>query len=112
MKWLRGGSTNKHIAGHREWYSETMTPHPPSALHVHSAITNLMRWERDADPSLRCQLVYDPNRPTYTVWSRGPLRESVGAALASELGRPFAQSEDYWTLELSEAETLLKTAIA
>jgi hypothetical protein len=82
---------------------------PPSTASVYEALSALLR-PADGDRSersIRCQLIYNPAAPSYTLWVRSGIRESMSAALASELGRPFAVTSDYWTLELKEVESLV-----
>ena len=56
---------------------------------------------------MRCQLAYRPTNSTYTVWVRDGLKESLSAALATVLERPFAVWDNFWVLELTDAEALL-----
>ena len=86
-----------------------MSFNPPSTTSVYNAVSSLLR-PTDGDRterSIRCQLIYDPTTPSYTVWVRSGIREWVSASLASQLGRPFAVTSDYWTLRLEEVESLL-----
>jgi hypothetical protein len=82
---------------------------PPSTTHLHDAIVSLLA-SGDGDRSersVRCQMIYNPTDASYTVWARSGIREGVSNALAGALGRPFAVSDDYWTLTRGEAESLL-----
>jgi hypothetical protein len=91
-----------------------MSFRPPSTTSIYEAVSSLLR-PADGDRSehsIRCQLIYNPAAPSYTLWVRSGIRESMSAALAAELGRPFEVSSDYWTLELKEAESLLAAANA
>jgi hypothetical protein len=84
---------------------------PPSTDHVYLAIVSLLR-PADGDSSersVRCQMLYQPTAASYTVWVRSGIREWLSTALAASLGRPFAVSDNYWTLNQEEAETLLAT---
>jgi hypothetical protein len=91
-----------------------MSFNPPSTTSVYGAVSSLLR-SADGDRSersIRCQLVYNPAAPSYTLWVRSGIREAMSAALATELGRPFEVNSDYWTLELKEVESLLASANA
>lgn len=91
-----------------------MSFRPPSTTSIYEAVSSLLR-PADGDRSersIRCQLIYNPAAPSYTLWVRSGIRESMSAALAAELGRPFEVSSDYWTLELKEAESLLASTNA
>ena len=44
---------------------------------------------------------------SYTLWVRLGLKESISAALAGVLERPFTVSDNHWVLELKEVEALL-----
>jgi hypothetical protein len=86
-----------------------MNPRPPSTETVHRAIASLLR-PADGDSSersIRCQMLYQPTDASYTVWVRSGIREWLSTALASSLGRPFAESDDFWTLSREEVELLL-----
>jgi hypothetical protein len=86
-----------------------MTLHPPSTENVYRAIASLLR-PTDGDSSersVRCQMLYEPSSQSYTVWVRSGIREWVSTALASSVGRPFAVSDDYWTLNRAEVDALL-----
>jgi hypothetical protein len=52
-------------------------------------------------------MLYQPSDASYTVWVRSGIREWVSIALASSVGRPFAVSDDYWTLNRAEVDALL-----
>ena len=86
-----------------------MAFYPPSSTRLQSAVTSLLRpGDGDtSDRSVRCQLLYRPTEPSYTVWARSGIRAWLSDALAGVLGRPFTKSDDHWVLELKEAETLL-----
>jgi|KBSSwiStaDraftv2_1062776.scaffolds.fasta_scaffold155978_2 hypothetical protein len=91
-----------------------MSFNPPSTTSVYGVVSSLLR-PADGDRSersIRCQLVYNPAAPSYTLWVRSGIREAMSAALATELGRPFEVNSDYWTLELKEVESLLASANA
>lgn len=83
--------------------------YPPSTSRLHRAVTSLMQpGDGDrSEQSVRCQLVYRPTEATYTLWVRSGLKESLSIALAGVLARPFTVSDNHWTLELKEVETLL-----
>lgn len=83
--------------------------YPPSTARLHRAVTSLMQpGDGDrSEQSVRCQLVYRPTDASYTLWVRGGLKESLSAALAGVLERPFTVSDNHWVLELKEVETLL-----
>ena len=86
-----------------------MSFRPPSTTSVYNAVSSLLR-STDGDRSersIRCQLIYDPIAPSYTLWVRSGLREWMSTVLASSLGRTFAVSNDYWTLKLEEVESLV-----
>jgi hypothetical protein len=86
-----------------------MTIQPPSTEHVYRAIVALLR-PADGDSSersVRCQMLYQPTDASYTVWVRSGIRPWLSTALASSLGRPFAVSDDFWTLNREEVESLL-----
>ena len=87
-----------------------MAYYPPSTARLHTAVTSLMQpGDGDrSEQSVRCQLIYRATDSTYTVWVRHGLKESLSAALAAALERPFAASENHWVLDLNEAEALLK----
>jgi hypothetical protein len=52
-------------------------------------------------------MLYQPTSASYTVWVRSDIRPWLSTALASSIGRPFAVSDDFWTLNQEEAESLL-----
>ena len=83
--------------------------YPPSTARLHRAVTSLMQpGDGDrSEQSVRCQLVYRPTDASYTLWVRGGLKESLSAALAGVLERPFTVSDNHWVLELKEVEALL-----
>jgi hypothetical protein len=86
-----------------------MTLRPPSTEHVYLAVASLLR-PADGDSSersIRCQMLYQPSDASYTVWVRSGIRQWVSTALASSVGRPFAVSDDYWTLNRAEVDALL-----
>jgi hypothetical protein len=86
-----------------------MTLHPPSTENVYRAIASLLR-PTDGDSSersVRCQMLYEPSSASYTVWVRSGIREWLSTALADSVGRPFAVSDNFWTLNREEAELLL-----
>jgi len=86
-----------------------MTIQPPSTENVYRAIVALLR-PADGDSSersVRCQMLYQPTDASYTVWVRSGIRPWLSTALASSLGRPFAVSDDFWTLNREEVESLL-----
>jgi hypothetical protein len=86
-----------------------MAFYPPSTTRLQSAVTSLLR-PGDGDTSersVRCQLLYRPTNPSYTVWARSGIRERLSDALAGVLERSFSVSDDHWVLELTEAEALL-----
>ena len=87
-----------------------MASYPPSTARLHTAVTSLMQpGDGDrSEQSVRCQLVYHPTTPSYTLWVRAGLKESLSVALASVLERPFTVADNHWVLERHEAETLLK----
>jgi hypothetical protein len=82
---------------------------PPSTDHLHRAIVSLLpSGEGDFSESfIRCQMIYHSSGASYTVWARSSIREGVSNALSGALGRPFSVADDYWTLKLGEAESLL-----
>jgi hypothetical protein len=86
-----------------------MASYPPSTARLHAAVTSLMQpGDGDrSEQSVRCQLVYRPTDPTYTLWVRHGLKQSLSVALTTVLERPFTVSDNHWVLELSEAEALL-----
>ena len=87
---------------------------PPSTEHVYRAIAALLR-PADGDSSersVRCQMLYQPTAASYTVWVRSGIRPWLSTALASSVGRPFAVSDDYWTLSQEEVELLLAATSA
>jgi hypothetical protein len=86
-----------------------MTPQPPSTENVYRAIASLLR-PADGDSSersVRCQMLYQPSSTRYTVWVRNDIRPWLSSALAGSIGRPFAVSDDFWTLNREEVELLL-----
>lgn len=86
-----------------------MISYPPSAARLQTAVGELLRLA-DVDSSertVRCQLVYHPTKPSYTVWGQSTVREGLSAALVRVLNRPFAVSDNHWVVELNEAEALL-----
>jgi len=86
-----------------------MTIQPPSTENVYRAIVALLR-PGDGDTSersVRCQMLYQPTEAKYTVWVRSGIRPWLSTALASSLGRPFAVSDDFWTLNRNEVDLLL-----
>jgi hypothetical protein len=86
-----------------------MASYPPSTARLCTAVASLMH-PGDGDRSelsVRCQLVYRPTDPSYTLWVRDGLKASLSAALAGVLDRPFTVSDNHWVLELHEAEALL-----
>jgi hypothetical protein len=86
-----------------------MTIQPPSTENVYRAIVALLR-PADGDSSersVRCQMLYQPTDASYTVWVRSGIRPWLSTALASSLGRPFAVSDDFWTLNRNEVDLLL-----
>jgi hypothetical protein len=44
---------------------------------------------------------------SYTVWVRNGIRQQLSNALADSLGRPFAITDDFWTLKREEVDLLL-----
>ena len=78
-------------------------------MRLHTAVTSLMQpGDGDrSEHSVRCQLAYRPTNSTYTVWVRHGLKEALSAALTTVLERPFAVWDNYWVLELTEAQALL-----
>ena len=91
-----------------------MTLRPPSTENIHRAIASLLR-SADGDSSersVRCQMLLRPTSASYTVWVRSEIRQWVSTALASSIGRPFAVSDDFWTLNREEAELLLTVTSA
>jgi len=88
-----------------------MTLRPPSTSKVYRAIVSLLRpHDGDAsERSVRCQMLYHPSDASYTVWVRSGIRQWMSTALASALGRPFSESDDYWLLQREEVESLLAT---
>ena len=86
-----------------------MTVRPPSTETVYRAIVALLR-PADGDSSersVRCQMLYQPTDASYTVWVRSGIRQWLSTALASCVGRPFAASDDFWTMKREEVELLL-----
>jgi hypothetical protein len=86
-----------------------MTLQPPSTETVYRAIVALLR-PADGDSSersIRCQMLYQPTDASYTVWVRSGIRPWISTALASSVGRPFAVSDDFWTLKREEVDMLL-----
>jgi hypothetical protein len=86
-----------------------MTLQPPSTENVYRAIASLLR-PADGDSSersVRCQMLYQPTSTSYTVWVRSGIRPWLSTSLGSSIGRPFAVSDDFWTLNQEEAELLL-----
>jgi hypothetical protein len=83
--------------------------YPPSSARLRSAVTSLLRpGDGDtSEQSVRCQLLYSPTIPSYTVWARSGIREWLSDALAGVLERPFTRTDNHWVLELKEAEALL-----
>lgn len=85
-----------------------MSSYPPSSTRVGSAIAVLLGVSSSTElDQIRCQLVYHPLNPRYTVWVKGTSRVALGAALTTTLKRPFAATDDHWLLQLDEAEHLL-----
>jgi hypothetical protein len=83
--------------------------YPPSTARLLRAVTSLMQpGDGDrSEQSVRCQLLYRPTDASYTLWVRVGLKASISVALAGVLERPFAASDNHWTLELNEVEALL-----
>jgi hypothetical protein len=52
-------------------------------------------------------MLYQPTDASYTVWVRSGIRQWLSTALANSVGRQFAVSDDFWTLNRSEVELLL-----
>jgi hypothetical protein len=91
-----------------------MTLLPPSTESVYRAIASLLRPDDgdNSERSVRCQMLYQPSSASYTIWVRGGIREWLSTALTGSIGRPFAVSDDFWTLNREEAELLLTTTSA
>ena len=89
-----------------------MAFYPPSTVRLEAAVSALLdRGDCDvAERVFRCQLVYRPIDPTYTVWAQSAIRASVAAAFARVLQRPFTVADDHWVLNLGEVEALLAEA--
>jgi len=86
-----------------------MTLQPPSTTNVYGAIVALLR-PGDGDSSersIRCQMLFRPADVSYTVWVRSGIRQRLSTALADSIGRPFAITDDFWTLRREEVDLLL-----
>ena len=86
-----------------------MSFYPPSTLRLEAAVNALLDLV-DCGPAqrvLRCQLVYRPTDPSYTVWAQAGIRPLVSNALSKALQRPFVVSDNHWELNLAEVEALL-----
>lgn len=85
-----------------------MATYPPSSTRVGCAIAALLGVPPTTDrDEIRCQLLYHPQNPRYTIWVKGPSRAGLAAALTTSLKRAFEVSDDHWLLLLNEAEQLL-----
>jgi hypothetical protein len=89
-----------------------MTLQPPSTENVYRAIASLLRpGDGDAsERSVRCQMLYQPSSTSYTVWVRHGIKQQLSTALANSVGRSFAMSDDFWTLNREEVELVLAAA--
>ena len=89
-----------------------MTPQPPSTENVYRAIASLLSpADGDAsERSVRCQMLYQPSATSYTVWVRHGIKQQLSTALANSVGRSFAMSDDFWTLNREEVELVLAAA--
>jgi hypothetical protein len=53
---------------------------------------------------------YQPSSTSYTVWVRHGIKQQLSTALAKSVGRSFAMSDDFWTLNREEVELILAAA--